>query len=88
MNDLQIPALHEPAIYQIQIHGILDESWGDYFGGKVVTDADGVVTTLCTPLMDQAALVGLVNRLNGMGLRLLAVEQMPIGKNCNKETTK
>jgi hypothetical protein len=38
--------------------------------------------------MDQAALVGLVNRLNGMGLRLLAVEQMPIGKNCSKETTK
>ena len=88
MSERQQLALRDPSIYNIHIQGILDESWGDYFGGKVVTDADGVVTTLCTPLMDQAALVGLVNRLNGMGLRLLAVEQMPIGKNCNKETTK
>jgi len=73
VSDQKVLPLYEPAIYQIQ--GTLDESWGEYFGGQVVSSADGTVTSLRTPLLDQAALAGLVNRLNGMGLRLLSVEQ-------------
>lgn len=75
VSDQQILPLYEPAIYQIQIQGALDESWGEYFGGQVVSSADGTVTSLRTPPLDQAALVGLINRLNGLGLRLLSVEQ-------------
>jgi hypothetical protein len=71
-------ALCEPAIYQIHIQGTLDQSWGDYFGGQVVSTLDGAdrlpVTILRTPPIDQAALVGLVSRLHALGLLLLLVE--------------
>jgi hypothetical protein len=78
VNEKRELKLHEPSIYQIHIQGSLDESWGDYFGGQVMSTEDEAnqlpVTTLRTPPMDQAALVGLINHLHGLGLRLLLVE--------------
>jgi hypothetical protein len=80
VNDRQKLALCEPSVYQIHIQGTLDESWGDYFGGQIVSvkaEVDQLpVTSLRTPLMDQAALVGLISRLHGLGLRLLLVEHV------------
>ena len=85
MSERQQLALRDPSIYNIHIQGILDESWGDYFGGQVVSTQDDArrrpVTTLRTPPMDQAALVGLVSRLNGLGLRLLLVEHESVKEN-------
>ena len=79
MSDLQKLGRKDQSIYLIQIQGILDDSWGDYFGGEFVTfqgDEQNPLTTLRTPLIDQSELVGLVNRLNGLGLRLLSVESV------------
>ena len=80
MNERQRLKLREPSIYQIHIQGSLDESWGDYFGGEIISSDDEAgrlaVTTLRTPPMDQAALVGLVSRLHGLGLPLLLVEHV------------
>jgi hypothetical protein len=80
LNNRQKLALKDPSIYQILIQGTLDESWGDYFGGQVVSTRDEAdqlpETTLRTPAMDQATLVGLVSRLHGLGLRLLLVEHV------------
>lgn len=71
-------SLKEPTTYQIHIQGTLDDSWSDYFGGQIVTSEDETVTILRTSPMDQPALVGLINRLNGLGLRLLLVEQVDL----------
>ena len=80
VTDPQSLPLKEPSTYQIRIQGLLDENWGDYFGGEIeVTqeeDDPTPKTTLRTPPIDQPELVGLVNRLNGLGLRLLLVEQV------------
>ena len=80
VNDRRKLGLRETSRYHIRIQGSLDESWGDYFGGQIVSTEDEAgrlpVTSLRTPPMDQAALVGLVSRLNGLGLRLLLVEQV------------
>ena len=80
VNEKQGLKLREPSTYQIQIQGCLDESWGNYFGGEVTSIEDEAgrlaVTTLRTPPMDQAALVGLVSRLHGLGLPLLSVEHI------------
>jgi hypothetical protein len=79
MRNLQKPGLKEPSVYLIRIQGTLDESWGDYFGGESTPSQDdeqNPLTTLRTPLIDQSELVGLVNRLNGLGLRLLSVESV------------
>jgi hypothetical protein len=80
VKDRQKQPLAEPANYQIHIQGTLDDSWGDYFGGRIVFAEDGAVTIVHTPSMDQPALVGLINRLNGLGLRLLLVEKVDLAE--------
>jgi hypothetical protein len=67
-----------PSIYFVRIQGILDASWGYYFGGQIfgtIGETSGnLVTQLQTPLIDQPGMVGLINCLNGLGLCLLSVE--------------
>lgn len=69
--------MYEPAIYSICIQGELDQRWFDYFGTQSVTvDTDQTgrrLTTFLSDPMDQAALVGLINRLNGLGIALISV---------------
>ena len=66
------------AVFRVCVQGALDEHWSDYFGTQsisVETDEDGVAATrFVTEAVDQAALVGLINRLNGLGLPLLGIE--------------
>ncbi len=74
--------MSETAVFRVSIQGLLDDNWSNYFGLRSVsteTDETGVgVTTFVTEAVDQAALVGLINRLNSLGLPLLAVECLSI----------
>ncbi len=69
--------LDQPATYQIEVPGHLDESWSDWAGGMTVTlesRADGPPTTTLTgTVADQAALQGLLRRLYSLGLPLISV---------------
>ena len=71
-------SMHEPAVFRIRIQGELDESWYEYFGAKKVTvertRAGNLVTIIISEPLDQGALVGLVNRLNALGIPLISVE--------------
>lgn len=60
-------------IYKIRMKGHIDPGWTDYFDGLQLTrQADG--TTLLTgPISDQPALLGLLNRINSLGVSILAV---------------
>ncbi len=68
--------------YQIQINGHLDERWVSYFGGLELAtgfDTDGTpITTLSGPVVDQAALHGLLNRIRDSGLKLRGVNRLDI----------
>jgi len=70
--------MFEPAVFLIRIEGRLGESWSEYFGAQsmsVEVDEAGLYsTTLISEPVDQAALVGMINRLNGMGLPVVSVE--------------
>ena len=70
--------MYEPAVFRIIIQGELDESWSEYFSAQSVSvgedKAGNAVTTLISEPMDQAALVGLVNHLNALGIPLISVE--------------
>jgi hypothetical protein len=72
--------MHEPAVFQIRIEGKLSENWRDYIGAQAMSpgqdEAGFPVTTLISEPVDQAALVGLVNSLNALGLPLISVEQV------------
>jgi hypothetical protein len=70
--------MFDPAVFSIRIKGRLRERWSEYFGAQSISveeDEDGLCTTLLiSEPMDQAALVGMINCLNGMGLPLVSVE--------------
>ncbi len=63
--------------YEIKVCGQLDDSWLSWFGGaqshvEIVVD-DNQVTTFSNVVMDQAALVGLIRRLHGLGIVLISI---------------
>jgi hypothetical protein len=70
--------MHEPAVFCIRVQGELDESWFEYFGAQSASvegdEVGNVVTVIISEPMDQGALVGLVNHLNGLGIPLISVE--------------
>ena len=65
-----------PARYRIRIRDHLDPLWSAWFDGLAIyQQADGT-TTLTGPVIDQAALFGLLARLRDLGATLLAVEPL------------
>jgi hypothetical protein len=59
--------------YQIRIKGHLDEQWADWFGGLTITLEEDGDTLLTGPLVDQAALFGLLRKVSDLGMPLLSV---------------
>ncbi len=72
--------LLKPATYRISVQGAISRDWKDYFRTLSVSTAAPIgrrpVTTLTGQVPDQAALVGLINALYGLGLPLLSVEYL------------
>jgi hypothetical protein len=68
--------LDQPATYQIKVLGELDENWPDWAGemeAMIESDADGLLVSSLTGMLDQAALQGLLRRLYSLGLPLISV---------------
>jgi hypothetical protein len=69
------------AVFSIRIDAPLGEGWSEYFGAQSISvEVDGAglcTTTLISEPVDQAALVGMINMLNGLGLPVVSVECLP-----------
>ena len=63
----------EPGLYVICIKGHLDARWADRFGGMTITLAENGETLLTGPVIDQAALHGLLKKVRDLGLPLVSV---------------
>ena len=63
-----------PQFYTIRVQGHLDPLWSKWFDGMSLVHVDGS-TLLSGQVADQAALYGLLARLNDLGLTLIAVER-------------
>ena len=63
----------QPMIYQIRIKGHLDRKWADWFSGLSITSQASGETLLTGPVLDQAALHGLLRNVRNVGLPLVAV---------------
>jgi hypothetical protein len=77
MTDHKTLGQDQPAAYRIQVQGQLSPRWADWFEGLLVAHDDPAVTTLTGVVADQAALLGLLQRLYTLGLPLLLVKRLP-----------
>ena len=70
-----------PAIgYQIRVKGHLRPEWTEWFDDMtIIHEADGA-TTLSGPVVDQAALHGLLIKVRDLGLELIAVNRGESGQ--------
>ena len=66
---------NQPMIYQIKIEGHLDQQWTDWFGGLIVTLEENGDMLLTGPVVDQAALYGLLKRVRDLGMPLISVNR-------------
>jgi hypothetical protein len=63
----------QPMIYQIRIKGHLGRQWADRFEELNITLEDNGDTLLTGPVIDQAALHGILRRIRDLGIPLLSV---------------
>ena len=63
----------QPLIYQIRITGHLGSHWTDWFDGLAITLEDNGETLLTGPVVDQAALHGLLRKVRDLGMPLISV---------------
>jgi hypothetical protein len=71
---------HEPGRYEIRLKGHLDDRWAGRFDGLSLThDSDGT-TILSGPVVDQAALYGLLRQVRDLALPLLSVMEVEPGQ--------
>ena len=63
-------------IYQIRIEGHLDDQWTDWFSGLSVTPEENGDTLLTGPIVDQAALFGLLKKVRDLGLPLVSLNRV------------
>jgi hypothetical protein len=67
------PDSPQPTIYKIRIKGQLDTEWADWFDGLTITLDDNGDTLLTGPVIDQAALHGLLKKVRDLGMPLVSV---------------
>ncbi len=63
-------------IYRIRVRGHLADRWSDWLGGLTVQLQRDGTTVLVGPIVDQAALHGVIARIRDLGLPLLAVDRV------------
>ncbi|MCC6604526.1 MAG: hypothetical protein IT327_15055 [Anaerolineae bacterium] len=67
----------EKQIYQICVQGHLDARWLHRFEGLTLSLTPSGQTILTGPVVDQAALYGLLNQLRDLGLDLISLQRQP-----------
>ena len=69
----------EPGLYEIRVRGHLDARWAERFGSMTITLAENGETLLTGPVIDQAALHGLLKKVRDLGLPLVSVNPVRPG---------
>jgi hypothetical protein len=63
-------------VYEIRLHGHLDERRARQFEALKMTLLPEGDTLLCGPVLDQAALHGILSRIRDLGISLVYVRQV------------
>ena len=65
-----------PTVYQIRVKSHLRSDWTDWFEGLTITLEDTGNTLLTGPVVDQAALYGVLKKVRDLGMPLLSVNRL------------
>ena len=66
--------------YEIRLKGHLDHRWAEWFEGMTITLEDNGDTLFTGPVIDQAALHGLLKKVRDLGLPLVSVSPLEQGQ--------
>jgi hypothetical protein len=69
----------QPVVYQIRVRSHLGSNWTDWFNGLTVTLEENGDTLLTGPVIDQAALYGLLKKVRDLGMPLVSVTPLASG---------
>ena len=69
----------QPMVYQIRIKGHLGHQWTDWFEGLTITLEEDGDTLLTGPVIDQAALHGLLKKVRDLGMPLVSIRPIEPG---------
>jgi hypothetical protein len=67
-----------PTFYQIKVKGHLDLHWREWFDGMTISHEANGETVLAGPVIDQAALHGLLLKIRDLNLTLLSVHRVEL----------
>ena len=65
-----------PPHYVIRVKGHLEARWATWFDGMSLAKEDDGTTTIQGPIVDQAALHGLLQKLRDVGIPLISLTQV------------
>ena len=66
----------EPRLYEIRLKGHLDDRWATSFDGLSFTYESDGTTILSGPVVDQAALYGVLRQVRDLALPLVSVMEV------------
>ena len=71
---------YEPGLYEIRLKGHLGSQWTDWFEDLTITLEEDGDTLLTGPVVDQAALHGLLKKVRDLGMPLVSVSPLEHGQ--------
>ena len=66
--------------YQITVKGHLNANWATWFDGLTITALPNGTTIISGPVVDQAALHGVLRKVRDLGVPLLSVTRLRPGQ--------
>ena len=69
--------MNQPWVYEIRVKGQLADCWSDWFEGLAIHNDPTGEMVLSGPLMDQAALFGILSKIQALNLTLISVNRLP-----------
>ncbi len=76
-SDGRPAADHAPIThYEIRVDGHLGSRWAAWFDGMTLTHGDDGTTVIAGPVVDQAALHGVLQKLRDLGISLRSLHEL------------
>jgi hypothetical protein len=78
----------QPMIYQIKVKSHLSSDWTHWFDGLTITPEEDGDTLLTGPVIDQAALYGLIKKVRDLGMTLISLNPVQFNETLSERASK